>query len=514
MNIPTSTGYRLRVEPISGTVRALRGGDVVAESDRAKIMFETRLPPAVYFPEADVSGLGDVTDSRTFCPFKGTATYHDLHINGEQLKNAAWRYPNALPESKPIENFIGFMPGIIDHMEADHGLPSATEDGNISSPIVDWLMREAWLVSGPQDLTRDLAHAFLDAGIAVSRLQVTLWSLHPLIAGVSYTWEKQSDQVRVYEARHETLSHPSMYNSPIRWVSEGLGGVRQPLTTDQAEFDFPIMQDLRRKGATDYVAMPLPFSTGRINVLTMACDHPEGFTTANLGLVFECAAVISRHYEVHSQQTNARTLLGTFLGRRTGERVLGGEIRRGDGEEIQAAVLFCDLRDSSRLATDMDKAAYLELLNDFFEAVSRAVDSRGGEVLKFIGDAVLAVFPAEAGRTSACEAAVSSARKIQEAVNDISGPDGEPPRAASGISFGHVTYGNVGSRDRLDFTVIGEAANIAARLSDLCKTLGETTLIDTRPDEMTDDIRDLGAHTLHNISVPVEVWGIGARGQI
>ena len=288
--------------------------------------------------------------------------------------------------------------------------------------------------------------------------------------------------------------HPSMYNSPIRWVSEGLGGVRQPLNADDAEFSFPIMEDLRRAGATDYVAMPLPFSNGRINVMTMASDHPDGFTTANLGLVFECSTVISRHYEVHAQTANAETLLGTFLGKRTGGRVLGGEIRRGDGEEIEAAVLFSDLRQSSIMAANMERDAYLDLLNQFFEAVGTEVETRGGEVLKFIGDAVLAVFPADMGADEpACAAATDCAAGIRTALTGIQGPDGSPIEAATGVSFGRVTYGNVGSKERLDFTVIGEAANIAARLSDLCKSWTNLRWLDG-PHPTWSGMRHLGQH--------------------
>lgn len=507
MTVPAQTGYRLRVDPIPGRVQAMSAGQVVADTCNARVMYETRLPLVIYVPESDVSGLGRRTEHRTFCPFKGTAVYRDLNLPHRSIENAAWSYPRALSEAVPVDGHVAFMPGVIDSWKAEMGMPRQVTDGSINSPVVDWLMREAWQEAGPAELTRALALAFVSAGIAVSRLQITIWSLHPLIAGATYTWQKARDAVRVYEARHEMLRHPSMYNSPIRWVSEGLGGVRQPLTGGDAEFWFPIMDDLKRAGATDYVAMPLPFSTGRINVLTMASDHPDGFTTANLGLVFECSTVISRHFEVHSQRENSETLLGTFLGKRTGRRVLGGEIRRGDGEEIEAAVLFADLRGSSRLATEMDRAAYLELLNTFFETVSSAVEAEGGEVLKFIGDAVLAVFHAGHGHDRAGAAAMASAIAIRHALPRIEEPDGHPIEVAVGVSLGRVTYGNVGSRDRLDFTVIGEAANVAARLSDLCKTLGETVLAGAGVGEAF-NLRSIGRHRLHNIADPVEVYAL------
>ncbi len=503
MNVQHHTGYRLHVDQVPGRVRAWSGDTAIADTIAAKVMHETRLPYAIYVPKDDVAGLGDLNPRRTFCPFKGTAVYRDLMVADRRLENAVWSYPRALPESQAIEGYIGFMPGVIDRWQAELGLPDQSADGSISGPVVDWLMRGAGRADGPAELTGALGRTLRGAGIAVARLNITIWALHPLLAGLSYVWNAATDQVTMDAARHESLEEPAFVNSPIRHVMAGLGGVRQPLTTGEMEFNFPIMDDLRSAGATDYVAMPLIFSNGRNNVLTMASDHPNGFTTANLGLVFECSSVIARHFEVHVQEQTARTLLGTFLGKRTGSRVLGGEIRRGDGEEIEAAVLFCDLRGSSRLAEEMDRPEYLHLLNCFFEAVSNAVEDAGGEVLKFIGDAVLAVFPAEDSRDSACRNAVASAIDMRDRVAAIAGPE-TPLQAAVGVSFGNVTYGNVGSRDRLDFTVIGEAANIAARLSDLCKTVGEAVLISGAAFD-GQDLRPVGTHTLHNIAEPISV---------
>lgn len=514
MNQHFRPSYRLKVDPIPGQVTAMRGDRVVARSQAARLMHETRLPQTIYFPRADVIGLVDKpSEKRTFCPFKGTAVYHDLKFAGERLSDAAWIYPRALPESKAVEGFVSFMPDIIDRYEADQGFPPASIDGHISSPIVDWLLREAWYVDDSATLTHEIARRFSREGIAVWRLNVTMWSLHPQIAGASYVWQRETDVVTVDQARHENLESQAYVNSPIRYVSEGLGGVRQPLTMDEMEFDFPIMEDLKRQGATDYVAMPLPFSDGRINVMTMATDHPDGFTTANLGLVFECSAVLSRYFEVHSLRNNASTLLGTYLGKKTGARVLGGEIKRGDGDEIDAAILFCDLRGSTRLSEEMETQDYLALLNRFFETVTGIIESHNGEVLKFIGDAVLAVFPVEEGDAVACSNAERASEAIAEAMQLLNAEtDGVEVSCALGACFGRVTYGNVGSGDRLDFTVIGSAANIAARLSDLGKTLGHPVLFSGEIASRVDrDLTPLGSHSLRNVTAPVDAFAPPTR---
>ena len=507
MNAPWQTGYRLKVDPIQGRIRAMSNGLVLADTYRARVMFETRLPYSIYVPAEDVVGLDRVCARRTFCPFKGTAIYRDLLIGDRRIEEATWSYHRALPEASGVEGMVGFMPGVVETWDADAGLPQEADDGILTGALVDWLMREAWREPDAAALTRGLAHGMLQAGIIVSRLNVTLANLHPLLAGMAFVWHRDTDMVRIEEARHELLSDPSYQNSPTRHVMDGLGGVRQPLTVDDVEFSFPIMDELRASGATDYVAMPLPFANGRTNALTMTCDHPNGFTTANLGLVFECSAMIGRLFEVHTLKSDAESLLTTFLGKRTGRRVLGGAIKRGDGEEIEAAVLFCDLRGSSRLAEEMDRSAYLELLNGFFQAVTDAVHTAGGEVLKFIGDAVLAVFLADSGRQAACQAAVAAGVAIRDGVSNLIEPDGTSVRAATGLSFGNVTYGNVGSIDRLDFTVIGKAANVAARLSDLAKDLDVPVLAGDLAGQGS-NLEFVGVQHLHNIAEPIEVWGL------
>ncbi len=515
MNAPVQkdvNDYRISVEPLDGRVCAFRDGVPIAESANAKVVYETRLPPVIYFPMKDVrANLAENTERRTFCPFRGTATYFDLSIGGDEIDAGAWAYNEAFPESAQVEGHVAFMPGVVTDFDLAGNKLSRAADGNISGPIVDWIMREAWLCESPQALTAATARKLLEEGVAISRMSVMIWSLHPMIAGKIYVWSRQTDDVETYTPSYDIHAHPAFVNSPYRHVSNGLGGVRQRLDGDGSEFRFPIMQDLKLDGATDYVAMPLPFSGGQTNVLTLACDHPNGFTTANLGLLFETSAVLSRYYEVFALKENAQSLLETYLGKRTGKRVLGGEIRRGDGDEIDAAILFCDLRGSTRLQGALGREAYIELLNGFFEETTEIINAHGGEVLKFIGDAVLAIFPADAERHAACKHALASAKEI---VAKVSNPDASDAsksvECAIGIAFGGVTYGNVGSRERLDFTVIGTAANIAARLGDYGKR-HDHRIVATEDIAQSDPTAgSLGDVTLHNVAEPVAAFAVSS----
>ncbi len=487
------------------------GNTVIADTTSAKVMHETRLPAMVYIPFKDVaSQYIKSSDRRTFCPFKGTATYWHIDVGDQRLENSMWCYQRALPEAKDVEGYVGFMSHPQITIEMTDGPAPAPVDGYISGPAIDWIMRAAWLCRSPEELTAALSRKLVEQGIAVFRLNVMIWSLHPMIAAKSYTWTKQTDEVVTRTPSYDLLDHPAYINSPLRHVTNGLGGVRQSLLADNSEFSFPIMDELKEQGASDYVAMPLPFSNGQTNVLSISCDHPKGFTTSNLGLVFECLTVISRYYEVFNLKENASSLLETYLGKRTGARVLGGEIRRGDGEEIDASILFCDLRRSTMLEEKLGRSAYLTLLNEFFELATDIINRHDGEVLKFVGDAVLAIFPVRSTKSVACKQALSAACEIAGRMSELGDPDtAESIECAIGIAFGNVTYGNIGSRERLDFTVIGSAANIAARLGDLGKNLEQVII--TGPDfaDVADIPMDaLGSHSLRNVSSPIEAFAV------
>ncbi len=509
---PNRSGYGILVEDLPHTVSISYQGQVVATSNRAKVMYETRQAPSIYFPIEDISAPLDQTRVRTFCPFKGTAHYFNFRTNSGLVENAAWSYESAFREVQGIERYISFYECKDFDIDTGENELAAPQNDSISGPLVDWLMREASFVPTPEAFTRALAKNLISQGIPLSRLSVMAWSLHPMIAGKNFLWSKKTDDVSLFTPSYELYDKPAYHNSPIRYVSKGLGGVRHRLNEDSDIDAFPILEDLKRDGATDYVAMPLPFSDGRINVMTIASDAPEGFSTSDLGFIFECSAVIARFFEVFAQRDNAKSLLETYVGKRSGSRVLGGEIRRGDGDEIDAAILFCDLRRSTQLQETLGRKTYISLLNQFFESTSDIVHEHGGEVLKFIGDAVLAVFPAGDNADQARTRAVETARKSTLALTEMRASTGVPDLdCAIGISFGSVTYGNIGSRERLDFTVVGQAANIAARLGDYGKKIGAQIVVSKESLCDTCSAEPLGPLSLHNVGRSVESYAIPVR---
>jgi adenylate cyclase len=243
-----------------------------------------------------------------------------------------------------------------------------------------------------------------------------------------------------------------------------------------------VLHEVARDGGTDYLAFPMPVSRGEWPVLTIATDRASGFGEADIvkfrTLVEHLGAVI----EMHIGHRVTTTLLDTYLGRETGERILRGLIRRGDGEEIRAVLWFSDLRNYTALSEMLAPEHVLDILNFYFQTLGDALARHGGEILKFMGDAVLAIFPIKDAMfvPDACSGAIQAALDAQADMDRMnSGREAadEPPiRFGIGLHIGTVTYGNIGTEDRLDFTVIGPAVNRCARLQALTKEAGVSIL--------------------------------------
>ena len=194
-----------------------------------------------------------------------------------------------------------------------------------------------------------------------------------------------------FDISHDIVQSEIFQDSPLRRIFDGLGGIWRWIGTEEDD-DFPVLADLRAEGMKDYVAMPMIFSDGQTNAITMATDDPAGFSAANLGFIHEVLPVLSRFYEVHAKRRNAVALMQTFLGRRTGENIHDDQVKRIDGEDIHAVILISDLRNSMPILDRMERT-FLWYLNQFFDCIAGAVSDHGGEVPRFDGDAVFAILP-------------------------------------------------------------------------------------------------------------------------
>ncbi len=402
---------------------------------------------------------------------------------------------------------------------------SDTDDQPLcANPLVDWLLKEGWNIACPRELVGQLSVRMVDIGIPVYRIRVNIRTLHPQFIGIGYGWQRGAEEVTEMSPSHAILQDERFLRSPYAAIYQGAGGMRRRLDVADAVLDFPILEELRDEGATDYVAMPLVFSDDRINAITIASDRPGGFSTAELETTYGMLPVLSRLLEVHALRRTTRTILDTYLGKQAGERVLNGLIKRGDGENIHAVIWFCDLRGSTPLADRMPRETYLAMLNEFFECMAGSVVDHDGEVLRFLGDAVIGIFPINATtdhpercpeHTGACARAVAAAQDAMKRMEDLnrSRQERSEPPLGYGIALhiGDLLYGNIGIPERLDFTVIGPAANEAARLEALCKTLHKPILISAELAQLVPDkLVSLGFHVLRGVREPHEVFTLPA----
>jgi adenylate cyclase len=381
------------------------------------------------------------------------------------------------------------------------------------SPVIDWLLREGRLSADPRELVDTLAAHLLGAGVPLWRLRLGFFTIHPQVAAWAYVWMRDR-QTHVEEFAHGVQKSGAYISSPAQRMIDGGAPVRYRLDR-LALTDHCLLHELAADGGTDYALFPLRFSDGSRNVFALATDDPSGFSAHDLANFETLSHALSPVLEVAATRRIAATLLDTYVGRRTGRRVLQGQIQRGASETVHAALWYSDLRDFTPLTETLPTAQLLAMLNEFFENVAAAVSARGGEILRFVGDAMLIVFPADAERDlePACRAAVEAALDAFArfaAINARRRGLGEPEiRFGVGLTAGEVAYGNVGAPDRLDFTVIGPAVNRAARLESLTKELGAPLLM-TAPFARCLDrpVRSLGFHPLKGLAEPVEVYAL------
>jgi adenylate cyclase len=505
--------YEIRFEPSRRRVRVEFNGAWVADSTRAVVLYETRRPPAYYFPREDVQMvLLEKTAQVTHCPFRGNATYWTLRAGGAVAENAAWSYDEPYAEGAPVKARVSFDPERVSAIyEGDDEIPhlAALEEAGGTRGIAGWLLGEAWKAKTPDALMEGFCRCLKDEGVPLARMTVIIPTLHPQIFATVFVWREDGGVRTVYEP-HDILQQPKFRDSPFAPILRGAGGVRRRLEEPGCKLDFPVVRDLHAEGATDYVAMPFRFADGQLNVLSMTSFAKGGFSTAHLGQIYEVLPLLGRLFEVHAQRRTAVALLETFLGRRTGARVLDGLVKQGDGEHIEAVVWFSDLRDSTALSQSMAREDYLRYLDRYFHCMAGAVLKKDGEVLRFIGDAALAIFPIVGGaEAEACARAIAAARLAGERVAADNAAHGGrvPIRYGIGLHLGQVTYGNIGVPARLEFTVIGSAANTAARVESMTKTLGRNVVISAAfAAAYRGALQSLGRHRLKDVEGEQELF--------
>lgn len=346
--------------------------------------------------------------------------------------------------------------------------------------ITNWLIDGAWSSQEPAEMIADFCERLVAAGLPLRRFGIFIRTLHPEIFGRNFIW-RQGEEVEIGAVEFDILNTPEFAASPLRIVFEQ--GVEVRGRTDDPESErFPFVNDMRSEGATDYIAVPLPFLDGSVHATSWVTRHPGGFGDEHIATIRSIVAPLARVAEIISLRRTAEMLLDTYVGNRAGARILGGQIRRGHNDTMQAAIWLSDLRGFTALSDRLPAETVVEILNQYFDCQVTAIRGHGGEVLKFMGDGLLAVFPIDeyvGDAAHVCTRVLEAARESRASVEALAFPVGdvvERFRFGVALHVGNILYGNIGGGNRLDFTCIGPAVNLAARLEKITGRLGRTVV--------------------------------------
>jgi adenylate cyclase len=379
----------------------------------------------------------------------------------------------------------------------------------------DWLLEHGPDQATADDVLREAVRRICEGGCLMSRVMVSIRTLHPQVAAITYAWNAGQGDVEVTPRGYSVLNNDMYLASPIRQIHSGAPMIRRRLVDVAQPDDFPILEELRSTGATDYVVLPLRFSGNRINAVSFTTRHADGFDDDVVAALQDFARVLALVLDPLETRRIARALLSTYLGADAGRRVLDGLVRRGDGVTIAAALMFTDLRGFTAMSETLSREQVLDLLNSYFDAMAPAVQAQGGEILKFVGDGMLTIFPMrdDLDRDRACRSALVAAKDGSAAIDALNverAKDGLSPLDV-GITLhsGSVSYGNIGTADRLDFTVIGPAVNLVSRMQSLCEPLGRRILASRRfASACHSELVPIGRHRFKGIADEQQVYGL------
>ena len=350
---------------------------------------------------------------------------------------------------------------------------------------------EAGLAGLPEpELLRAFCLGLNAEGVPVARALVMIDTLHPVHEGHAFRWARDGAEVRPateYGRVSEGGDAAEKWSrSPFSHLLDTGGSMLRRRIEPEHAADFPVLDDLRVEGQTDYLAFVHRFAEGAVIgemdgvYSSWATDAPGGFTDGQIEMLTALVPSLALAVKSAALARIARTLVETYLGRDAGRRVLGGRIARGVAERIGAVLWYSDLAGFTRITEAAQPGEIIPFLNDYAEAVIASVHEAGGDVLKLIGDGTLAIFKADdPGAACACALRAEALMRARVgALNEGRAGRGLPTTGTYlGLHVGEVFYGNVGSRDRLDFTVVGPAVNEASRIVGLCRSVDRTVLI-------------------------------------
>ncbi|MEI2297055.1 adenylate/guanylate cyclase domain-containing protein [Ensifer sp. MJa1] len=384
--------------------------------------------------------------------------------------------------------------------------------------VLDWLIIETRDQRFIDNILVEMCERLQAAGVPVARATLHFRINHPQWLGARILWRKGLSEAEIDLYDYGTQNTALYLNSPLYVINNGGAEVRtnlEALTEEQSQNS--LYADLQAEGLTEYVAWPLEHTLGKRHVVTFTTDRKGGFEDEHLAFLSELLPALALVSEIRLKNRFVRTLLETYVGPHASEQILAGATTRGSGVTVGAAILICDLRNFTKLSDLWPRDDVIDLLNAYFDAMSEPIERHGGEILKFMGDGLLAIFPLS--NANAAENLLEAIREAEAAIaalnKDNQQKGREPLGYGIGVHVGDVMYGNIGSRRRLDFTVIGPAVNIASRLESLTKETKRPVLLSRAFVELAGcsaSMEHLGAYPVRGIGEPIDVFAFSGNG--
>lgn len=355
------------------------------------------------------------------------------------------------------------------------------------------------------------------SALHVERLFVSIEALHPGVRARTYLWDLKNLPVETTQWMHGLENRPGYFASPDHQVHQSGAELRVHLTQDWPR-ECDLYGQLAAQGLIDYFIAPMRFSNGCINTLSIATRRPNGFQEQDLDAFRQLPSLFAIVFERHTALETLQSVVDTYLEHDAGQKVLSGKMRAGDGTLVMASILIADLRGFTRLTSMLSPSETVSLLNSYFECLVGPIQNHGGHVLKFMGDAVLAFFPDTRSMPSASPlSAIAEVRERLAKLNcERAAAKVEALSHAICLHYGEVIYGNIGSKERLDFTIIGDAVNVAARGCDAAKELSvEYIFTDAFAVRYgRERLVWLGDYELRDVSKPVALFTHDTRGDV
>lgn len=336
--------------------------------------------------------------------------------------------------------------------------------------LFDWMCDGAPGLADGRAIVSHICERLNAAGVPVDLYRLFLFTIHPIVKGRRLQWTAEGGTV-INEADFSLFETEEFHDNPLPHVMETRRSLRRRLKDPDNPRDYKVLDELAAEGFTDYLVQPVIYVDGEVHTMSWSTRSELGFSDDDIAVLERIRPPLTRLVESYVLRLNAVNIISTYVGRDAGGQVLDGQIKRGDVEEIEAVILFADLKNYTSLSNALPPDEMLECLNTYFDAVAGPVTENGGEILKFMGDGILAIFPLKDGMDGAGAVVEKARAAVLEAARRAEEGAGSCPFRSS-LHIGRLYYGNIGAAMRLDFTAIGPAVNLGARLLSAAGEIG------------------------------------------